>query len=51
MNFLGQFLSPTFFGFAIYKSGLTAVFYTAASVALLTILFLLLTSNRKERYS
>lgn len=42
MNFLGQFFSPTLFGFALKLDGLPMVFYAAAAVATLTAAFLLL---------
>jgi ACDE family multidrug resistance protein len=46
MNFLGQFSSPTLFGWILRQSNVTTVFYAAASLAVLTGLWLLLPANR-----
>lgn len=49
-NFLGQFFSPTLFGLVVRQRGLGTVFYAVAIVALLTALFLLIsTSFRSKR--
>lgn len=45
MNFLGQFLSPTLFGFILKSYGLNTVFYAVAGVALTTGLLLLMSSR------
>jgi MFS transporter, ACDE family, multidrug resistance protein len=46
MNFLGQFFSPTLFGWVLRQSSITTVFYVAAGLAILTGLSLLSSVNR-----
>ncbi|PSB15857.1 MFS transporter [filamentous cyanobacterium CCP1] len=49
MNFLGQFSSPTLFGWVLRQSSVTTVFYTAAGLAILTGLFLLLSASHPKK--
>lgn len=46
MNFLGQFFSPSLFGWVLRQSSVITVFYVAASLATLTGLWLLRSANR-----